>query len=190
MWLTVLPEVAPSDPRRRGYGWVWKPPVTGGVGGMRCIDCGSVAITGRSERSAQGYRRSLMILWGWVAHRSAGARERLSYQTANFMSSPRGADRVSKGRAMRRRKLKWLWKWLRELAVMKIMKISREEMLNEAGAARSRAPTAWRLVEIDMDRAWWNFQGLLSSAWPAESPLYGRCHAGSRGRRARRRPAK
>jgi hypothetical protein len=89
------------------------------------------------------------------------------------------ADRVSKERAMRRRQLKWLWKGLRELAAMEI---SRKEMLMKLGAARSRAPTAWRLVEIDMDRAWWNFQGLRSPAWPAESSLHGRCHADSRGR--------
>ena len=58
-------------------------------------------------------------------------------------------DRVSKERAMRRRQLKWLWKRLRELAAMEI---SREEMLMKLGAARSRAPTAWRLIEINMDR--------------------------------------
>ena len=59
------------------------------------------------------------------------------------------ADRVTKERAMRRRQMKWLWKRLRELAAMEI---SREEMLRKLGAARSRAPTAWRLVEIDMDK--------------------------------------
>jgi hypothetical protein len=48
---------------------------------------------------------------------------------------------------MRRRQMKWLWKRLRELAAMEI---SREEMLMKLGAPRSRAPTAWRLVEIDM----------------------------------------
>ena len=58
-------------------------------------------------------------------------------------------DRVSKERAMRRRQMKWLWKRLRELAAMEI---SREEMLMKLGAARSRAPTAWRLIEINMDQ--------------------------------------
>jgi transposase len=58
-------------------------------------------------------------------------------------------DRVSKERAMRKRQMKWLWKRLRELAAMEI---SREEMLMKLGAARSRAPTAWRLIEINMDR--------------------------------------
>ena len=58
-------------------------------------------------------------------------------------------DRVSKERAMRRRQLKWLWKRLRELAAMEV---PREEMLMKLGAARARAPTAWRLVDIEMDK--------------------------------------
>jgi hypothetical protein len=58
-------------------------------------------------------------------------------------------ERVSKERAMRKRQLKWLWKRLRELAAMEI---SREEMLMKLGAARARAPTAWRLVDIEMDK--------------------------------------
>src|SRR5271165_6721095 len=58
-------------------------------------------------------------------------------------------DRVSKERAMRRRQLKWLWKRLRELAAMEV---PREEMLMKLGAARARAPTAWRLVDIAMGK--------------------------------------
>jgi transposase len=58
-------------------------------------------------------------------------------------------DRVTKERAMRKRQMKWLWKRLRELVAMEI---SREEMLMKLGAARSRAPTAWRLVDIEMDK--------------------------------------
>jgi transposase len=52
-------------------------------------------------------------------------------------------DRVAKERAMRRRQLKWLWKRLAEIAAMKL---TREELLMKLGAARSHAPTAWRLV--------------------------------------------
>jgi hypothetical protein len=54
-------------------------------------------------------------------------------------------DRVAKERAMRRRQLKWLWKRLGQLAAMKL---TREELLMKLGAARSRAPTAWRLVRL------------------------------------------
>jgi hypothetical protein len=58
-------------------------------------------------------------------------------------------ERVRKERAMRRRQLKWLWKRLRELAAMEV---PREEILMKLGAARARAPTAWRLVDIEMDK--------------------------------------
>ena len=54
-------------------------------------------------------------------------------------------DRVSKERAMRQRQMKWLWKRLAQLAAMAI---SREEMLMKLGAARAKAPTAWRLIDI------------------------------------------
>ncbi len=68
-------------------------------------------------------------------------------------------DRVSKERAMRRRQLKWLWKRLRELAAMDVR---REEMLMKLGAARARAPTAWRLVDIAMDKAGAGFSYTLN----------------------------
>ena len=57
-------------------------------------------------------------------------------------------DRVAKERAMRRRQLKWLWARLAQLAAMKL---TREELLMRLGAARSQAPTAWRLVKITID---------------------------------------
>ena len=51
---------------------------------------------------------------------------------------------------MRRRQLKWLWKRLGQLAAMDV---AREELLMKLGAARSKAPTAWRLVDIDIGPA-------------------------------------
>ena len=63
-------------------------------------------------------------------------------------------DRLAKERAMRKRQMKWLWKRLRQLAAMEV---SREEMLMKLGAARSKAPTAWRLVDIAMDKDTANF---------------------------------
>jgi hypothetical protein len=58
------------------------------------------------------------------------------------------ADRIDKERAMRRRQLKWLWARLKRLAEMEI---SREERLMKLGAARSKAPSAWRLVDTEVD---------------------------------------
>ena len=58
-------------------------------------------------------------------------------------------DRVSKERAMRRRQLKWLWKRLRQIDAMEV---TREELLMKLGAARSKAPAAWRLVDVEIDK--------------------------------------
>ena len=58
-------------------------------------------------------------------------------------------DRVSKERAMRRRQLKWLWKRLQKIASMEV---TREELLMKLSAARSKAPAAWRLIDIETDK--------------------------------------
>src|SRR5467141_3308041 len=58
-------------------------------------------------------------------------------------------DRVSKERAMRRRQLKWLWKRLRQITTMEL---TREELLMKLGGARSKAPAAWRLVNVEIDK--------------------------------------
>ena len=50
---------------------------------------------------------------------------------------------------MRRRQLKWLWARLGKLAAMNV---SYEEKLMKLGAARSKAPTAWRLVDVSLDK--------------------------------------
>src|SRR5271168_1497080 len=55
--------------------------------------------------------------------------------------------RVHKERAMRQRKLKWLWARLKEIAAMDI---DREELLMKLGAARSEARAAWRLIDIEV----------------------------------------
>ena len=53
--------------------------------------------------------------------------------------------RIHKERAMRKRKLKWLWARLKEIAAMDI---DREELLMKLGAARAKARAAWRLVDV------------------------------------------
>ena len=56
-------------------------------------------------------------------------------------------DRVHKERGMRRRQLKWLWARLAQLSAMKL---KREELLMKLGAARAKAPAAWRLIDVDV----------------------------------------
>ena len=84
--------------------------------------------------------------WQQARH---GVKVKLLAEDAELYVFAESTDRVTKERAMRRRQMKWLWKRLRELAAMEI---SREAMLMKLGAARSRAPSAWRLVETEMDK--------------------------------------
>jgi hypothetical protein len=59
------------------------------------------------------------------------------------------ADRASKERAIRRRQLKWLWRRLKQLSAMTL---TREKLLMKLGAAKQKTPSAWRLVEIQVDK--------------------------------------
>src|ERR1700687_1195654 len=79
----------------------------------------------------------------------AGVEVKLLAQDDELYVFAQSADRVAKERAMRRRQLKWLWARLGKLAAMNV---KREEMLMKLGAARSKAPTAWRLVEVALDK--------------------------------------
>jgi len=56
--------------------------------------------------------------------------------------------RIHKDRGIRRRKLKWLWARLKQVAAME--GLTREELLMKLGAARSKARAAWRLIDIDV----------------------------------------
>ena len=56
--------------------------------------------------------------------------------------------RIDKERAMRKRQLKQLWARLAKLADMDL---SRESLLMKLGAARAKAPAAWRLLDITVD---------------------------------------
>jgi hypothetical protein len=76
-----------------------------------------------------------------------GVQVKLMDQDGELYVFVQSDDRVAKERAMRRRQLKWLWKRLRQIAAMEL---AREELLMKLGAARSKAPTAWRLVNIEV----------------------------------------
>jgi hypothetical protein len=78
-----------------------------------------------------------------------GVEVKLLQQDDDLYVFAQSADRIDKERAMRRRQLKWLWARLKKLAEMEV---SREERLMKLGAARSKAPSAWRLVETEVDK--------------------------------------
>jgi hypothetical protein len=77
-----------------------------------------------------------------------GVQVKLLAQDGELYVFAQSADRVLKERAMRRRQLKWLWQRLHKLAAMEI---SREELLMKLGAARAKAPSGWRLVDVEVD---------------------------------------
>jgi transposase len=74
-----------------------------------------------------------------------GVRVKLLPQDGEVYVFAESRDRVAKERAMRRRQLKWLCARLKQLAAMQM---TREELLMKLGAARAKAPTAWRLIEV------------------------------------------
>src|SRR5665647_524081 len=78
-----------------------------------------------------------------------GVKVKLLAEGGELYVFAQSADRVSKERAMRRRQLKWLWRRLRQIDAMEI---TREELLMKLGGARSKAPAAWRLVDVEVDK--------------------------------------
>jgi hypothetical protein len=82
----------------------------------------------------------------WRAARP-GVRVKLLAQEDELYVFAESRDRVAKERAMRRRQLKWLWARLKQLATMRL---DRDDLLMKLGAARAKAPGAWRLIEIEL----------------------------------------
>ena len=56
-------------------------------------------------------------------------------------------DRIAKERGMRKRQLKRLWARLGQLSQMKL---TREQLLMKLGAAKEKAPAAWRLIDVQV----------------------------------------
>ena len=78
-----------------------------------------------------------------------GVEVKLLAQPDELYVLAQSADRVHKERSMRRRQLKWLWARLKQLSAMKL---KREELLMKLGAAKQKTPSAWRLVQIEVDK--------------------------------------
>jgi transposase len=78
-----------------------------------------------------------------------GVQVKLLPQEGELYVLAESADRVAKERAIRRRQLKWLWTRLKQLSAMTL---TREQLLMKLGAAKQKAPSAWRLLEIEVDK--------------------------------------
>ncbi len=78
----------------------------------------------------------------------AGVQVKLLPQDGEMYIFAQSHDRIAKERAMRKRQLKRLWA---RLAKLSSMKLSREALLMKLGAAQNQSPSAWRLVEVNVD---------------------------------------
>jgi hypothetical protein len=80
----------------------------------------------------------------WQAVRQ-GVEVKLLPQEQELYVLAQSRARIHKERAMRRRKLKWLWARLKQISAMPL---TREELLMKLGAARAKARAAWRLIDV------------------------------------------
>jgi len=76
-------------------------------------------------------------------------RVKLLEQDSELYVFAESRDRIAKERSMRRRQLKWLWERLKKLSNMKL---TRDALLMKLGAAQTKTPAAWRLIEIDVPK--------------------------------------
>jgi Transposase DDE domain len=89
---------------------------------------------------------SALTALSWQAVRE-GVEVKLLPQEHELYVLAQSRARIDKERAMRRRKLKWLWARLKQIASMRL---GREELLMKLGAARAKARPAWRLVDVEV----------------------------------------
>ena len=113
---------------------------------MRAADPPIAYLVGTPKGRLTKLERALVAL-PWQAVRQ-GVEVKLLPQDGELYVLAQSRARIAKERAMRRRKLKWLWARLKEIAAMDL---TREELLMKLGAARSKARAAWRLLAVDID---------------------------------------
>src|SRR3989338_814067 len=80
----------------------------------------------------------------WHAARPE-VRVKLLAQDGELYVFAESRDRIAKERSMLRRQLKWLWQRLNKLSTMKL---TRDELLMKLGAAQTKTPATWRLIDI------------------------------------------
>jgi transposase len=88
-----------------------------------------------------------------------GVQVKLLPQDQELYVLARSHARILKERAIRRRKLKWLWARLKEISKMEL---KRDQLLMKLGAARAHGPAAWRLVDVEVAPEGANFSYSLN----------------------------
>jgi len=106
-------------------------------------------LVGTPKGSLRRYEKELLPL-PWQAVRP-GVEVKLLKKEKELYVLAQSQDRRKKERGMRRRQLKWLWQRLKEIQGMKFSK--KTDLAMKLGAAKQRAPSAWRLVEIEISQS-------------------------------------
>ena len=76
-----------------------------------------------------------------------GVKVKLLPQDGELYVFAESEERIAKERSMRRRQLKWLWARLAQLSAMRL---ARDVLLMKLGSAQTKAPAAWRLIDIQV----------------------------------------
>src|SRR6202158_5480568 len=112
---------------------------------MRQADPPISYLVGTPKGRLSKLEKALLTL-PWQAVRE-GVEVKLLPQEQELYVLAQSHARIHKERAMRRRKLKWLWARLKQISTMTL---TREELLMKLGAARAKARAAWRLIDVEM----------------------------------------
>jgi hypothetical protein len=112
---------------------------------MRQADPPISYLVGTPKGRLSKLEKALLVL-PWQTARE-GVDVKLLPQEQELYVLAQSRARIHKERAMRRRKLKWLWARLKQISAMDL---EREELLMKLGAARSKARAAWRLIDVEV----------------------------------------
>src|SRR5258706_1295796 len=112
---------------------------------MRAADPPVSYLVGTAKGRLSRLEKDLLTL-PWQAVRE-GVDVKLLPQDQELYVLAQSRARIHKERAIRRRKLKWLWARLKQIAAMDL---DRAELLMKLGAARAQARAAWRLIDIEV----------------------------------------
>jgi transposase len=116
---------------------------------MRTREPPILYLVGTPKGRLAEYEKKLTEL-PWQAVRE-GVEVKLLKEEKELYVLAQSQDRRKKECGMRRRQLKWLWKRLKEIRAMKFAK--KTDLAMKLGAAKQRAPSAWRLVEIEIAKS-------------------------------------
>jgi Transposase DDE domain len=103
-------------------------------------------LVGTPKGSLRKYEKQLLEL-PWQTVRE-GVEVKLLKEEKELYVLAQSHDRRSKERGMRRRQLKWLCRRLKEIQGMKFSK--KTDLAMKLGAAKQQAPSAWRLVQVEI----------------------------------------